>query len=47
MADQKVYITDMDATMAATGVHKTAHGGTDLPASTMVQVDRLALPQAR
>jgi enamine deaminase RidA (YjgF/YER057c/UK114 family) len=33
--------------MAATEARKVAFGGKDLPASTMVEVSRLVLPQAK
>lgn len=47
VVDQKVYVTDLDAAMAQAGIGTAAYGRTGLPASTMVQVQRLALPGAK
>lgn len=47
VVDQQIFVTDIEAAMAAAHVRKDAFGGADLPASTMVEVSRLALPQAQ
>lgn len=47
VVDQTLYVTDLDAAMAEAGIGKAAYGRTGLPASTMVQVQRLALPGAK
>ena len=45
--DQHVFVTDLDAAVAATEARKAAFGGKDLPASTMVAVTKLALAEAK
>jgi 2-iminobutanoate/2-iminopropanoate deaminase len=47
VVDQKVYVTDIDAAMGALEVRKAAYPQGGLPASAMVEVSRLALPQAK
>jgi enamine deaminase RidA (YjgF/YER057c/UK114 family) len=47
VVDQKVYVTDIEAAMAVVEARKAAFPSGGLPASTMVEVSRLALPQAR
>ncbi len=47
VVDQRVFVTDIDAAIAANEVRKSAFGVANLPASTMVEVSRLALPQAK
>src|SRR4051794_15715230 len=45
VVDQKVYVTDIEAAMGAVEVRKAAFPNGNLPASTMVEISRLALPQ--
>ena len=47
VVEQRVYVTNIDEASAALEVRKAAYGGKDLPASTMVEVSRLALPQLK
>ena len=47
VVDQHVFVTDLDAATAATEARKAAFGGKDLPASTMVEVTKLALAEAK
>lgn len=47
VVEQHLYVTDMDAALAAVESRKSAFGGHPLPTSTMVEVSRLALPQAK
>jgi 2-iminobutanoate/2-iminopropanoate deaminase len=47
VVEQRVYVTDVDEALAAQEVRKAAYGGQDLPASTMVEVSRLVLPQLK
>jgi len=47
MSEQRVYVTNIDEASAALAVRKAAYGGKDLPASTMVEVSKLALPQLK
>ena len=47
VVEQRVYVTNIDEASAALGVRKAAYGGKDLPASSMVEVSRLALPQLK
>jgi len=47
VVEQKVFVTDIDAAMAAMPVRKAAYAGSQPPASTMVEVSRLGLPQAK
>jgi 2-iminobutanoate/2-iminopropanoate deaminase len=47
VVEQRVYVTDIDEASAAAEVRKAAYGGKDLPASSMVEVSRLALPQLK
>ncbi|HET6964179.1 MAG TPA: Rid family hydrolase, partial [Acidimicrobiales bacterium] len=47
VVDQKVFVTDVDEALAATQARTAAFGGALLPASTMVEVSKLALPQAK
>jgi 2-iminobutanoate/2-iminopropanoate deaminase len=47
VVEQRVYVTSIDEAAAALEVRKAAYGGKDLPASTMVEVSRLALPQLK
>jgi enamine deaminase RidA (YjgF/YER057c/UK114 family) len=47
VVEQKVFVTDIDAAMAALPVRKAAYAGAPPPASTMVEVSRLGLPQAK
>jgi len=44
VVEQRVYVTNIDEASAAQEVRKAAYGGKDLPASSMVEVSRLALP---
>jgi 2-iminobutanoate/2-iminopropanoate deaminase len=47
VVEQRVYVTNIDEALAAQEVRKAAYGGGDLPASTMVEVSRLVLPQLK
>jgi 2-iminobutanoate/2-iminopropanoate deaminase len=47
VVEQRVYVTNIDEALAAQEVRKAAYGGKDLPASTMVEVSRLVLPQLK
>jgi 2-iminobutanoate/2-iminopropanoate deaminase len=47
VVEQRVYVTNIDEASAALEVRKAAYGGKDLPASTMVEVSKLALPQLK
>ena len=47
VVEQRVYVTNIDEASAAQEVRKAAYGGKDLPASSMVEVSRLALPQLK
>jgi 2-iminobutanoate/2-iminopropanoate deaminase len=47
VVEQRVYVTNIDEASAALHVRKAAYGGKDLPASSMVEVSRLALPQLK
>ncbi len=47
VVEQKVFVTDIDAAMAALPVRKAAFAGGPPPASTMVEVTRLGLPRAK
>jgi 2-iminobutanoate/2-iminopropanoate deaminase len=47
VVEQRVYVTDIDEASAALEVRKAAYGGKDLPASSMVEVSKLALPQLK
>ena len=47
VVEQRVYVTNIDEASAALAVRKAAYGGKDLPASTMVEVSKLALPQLK
>lgn len=47
VVEQRVYVTNIDEALAAQEVRKAAYGGRDLPASTMVEVSRLVLPQLK
>ncbi len=47
VVEQRVYVTNIDEASAALAVRKAAYGGKDLPASTMVEVSQLALPQLK
>jgi 2-iminobutanoate/2-iminopropanoate deaminase len=47
VVEQRVYVTDIDEASAALEVRKAAYGGKDLPASTMVEVSKLAMPQLK
>ncbi len=47
MSEQRVYVTNIDEASAALAARKAAYGGKDLPASTMVEVSKLALPQLK
>ncbi len=47
VVEQRVYVTSIDEASAALEVRKAAYGGKDLPASSMVEVSRLALPQLK
>ena len=47
VVEQRVYVTDIDEASAALEVRKAAYGGKVLPASSMVEVSRLALPQLK
>jgi len=44
VVQQRAYVTNIDEASAALEVRKAAYGGEDLPASSMVEVTRLALP---
>jgi enamine deaminase RidA (YjgF/YER057c/UK114 family) len=45
--EQRVYVANIDEASAALEVRKAACGGKDLPASSMAEVSRLALPQLK
>jgi enamine deaminase RidA (YjgF/YER057c/UK114 family) len=45
--EQRVYVTGTDEASAVLEVRKAAYGGKDLPALSMVEVSRLALPQLK
>jgi enamine deaminase RidA (YjgF/YER057c/UK114 family) len=47
VVEQRVYVTNIDEASAALEVRKTAYGGKGQPASSMVEVSRLALPQLK
>jgi enamine deaminase RidA (YjgF/YER057c/UK114 family) len=47
VVEQRVYVTDIDSAMGALEARKAAYRAGGLPASTMVEVSRLALPQAK
>ena len=47
VVEQRVYVTNIDEASAAPGARKAAYGGKDLPASSMVEVSKLALPQLK
>jgi 2-iminobutanoate/2-iminopropanoate deaminase len=47
VVEQRAYVTSIDEASAALEVRKAAYGGKDLPASSMVEVSRLALPQLK
>jgi 2-iminobutanoate/2-iminopropanoate deaminase len=47
VVEQRAYVTNIDEASAALEVRKAAYGGKDLPASSMVEVSRLALPQLK
>jgi enamine deaminase RidA (YjgF/YER057c/UK114 family) len=47
VVEQKVFVTDIDAAMAALPVRKAAFAGGPPPASTMLEVSRLGLPRAK
>jgi enamine deaminase RidA (YjgF/YER057c/UK114 family) len=47
VVEQKVFVTDIDAAIAALPVRKAAFTGGQPPASTMVEVSRLGLPRAK
>ena len=47
VVEQTIYVTDIDDGIATRPLRKAMFGGTDLPASTMVQISKLAIPDAR
>ena len=47
VVEQRVYVTNIDEASAALEVRKAAYGGKDLPASSMVEISKLALPQLK
>jgi enamine deaminase RidA (YjgF/YER057c/UK114 family) len=47
VVEQRVYVTNMEEASAALEVRKAAYGGKDLPASTMIEVSKLAFPQLK
>jgi enamine deaminase RidA (YjgF/YER057c/UK114 family) len=47
VVEQRVYVTDIDEASEALEVRKAAFAGTDLPASTMVEVSKLVMPQLK
>jgi enamine deaminase RidA (YjgF/YER057c/UK114 family) len=47
VVEQRVYVTNIDEALAALDVRKAAFGGKDLPASSMVEVSKLVLPQLK
>ena len=47
VVEQRVYVTNIDEASAALEVRKAAYGGKDMPASRMLEVSRLALPQLK
>jgi len=47
VVDQKVFVTDIDAAMAAMEARRAAYPTGAPPASTMVEVSRLGLPEAK
>jgi enamine deaminase RidA (YjgF/YER057c/UK114 family) len=47
VVEQRVYVTNIDEASEALEVRKAAFAGTALPASTMVEVSRLVMPQLK
>ena len=47
VVEQRVYVTNIDEASAALEVRKSAYGGKNLPASTMVKVSKLVMPQLK
>jgi 2-iminobutanoate/2-iminopropanoate deaminase len=47
VVEQTIYVTDIDEGIATRPVRKEVFGGKDLPASTMVEISKLAIPGAR
>lgn len=47
VVEQTIYVTDIDDGIATRPVRKEVFGGKDLPASTMVEISKLAIPDAR
>ena len=47
VVEQTVYVTDIDDGIATRPVRKAVFGGKDLPTSTMVEISKLAIPDAR
>lgn len=47
VVEQRVYVTNIDEALAAAEVRKAAFGVENLPASTMVEVSKLVIPQLK
>ena len=47
VVEQTIYVTAIDDGIATRPVRKEVFGGKDLPASTMVEISKLAIPDAR
>ena len=45
MVRETIYVSDMDAFIAANAYRLEVYAGVDLPAATAVQVERLAFPE--
>ena len=47
VVEQTIYVTDIDDGIATRPLRKEMFGGKDLPASTMIEISKLAIPGAR
>lgn len=47
VVEQRVYVTDIDAAMEANDIRQRVFPAGGLPVSTMVEVSRLVIPQAK
>jgi 2-iminobutanoate/2-iminopropanoate deaminase len=47
VVEQTIYVTDIDDGIATRPLRKAMFGGKDLPASTMIEISKLAIPGAR
>lgn len=45
VVSERIFVTDMDAFLAANGARIAVYAGCDLPATTAVEVRRLAFPE--